>query len=285
MERSSNITVMEVMTMIELLADFFHYDFMWKALLIGVMISASTSVLGVYLVLEKMSLIGDGLAHASFGGIALGFLFNVDPVLTAFAVAGIASFGINHLVTKERTHGDSAIALALSTGMALAVVIIGVVGGFNADLFSYLFGSILSISFNDIILTFVVSGGVVGFFVFKYDSILQMNFNEELAELNGVNTKRTKYVLTFLVALSVVTAVRAVGILLVTGLIVIPPLTALQIAKSYKNAVFLSFLVSMSGMFVGVFSSFALDIPPSGAIILSLILLFGISTLISEKEK
>ncbi len=276
------ITAMEVMTMIEIFVDFFQYDFMWKALLIGLMISVSTSILGIYLVLEKMSLIGDGLAHASFGGVALGFLLNINPVWTAFLVAGLGSFGINYLVSRKKTHGDAAIALALSTGMAIAVVIIGIVGGFNADLFSYLFGSILSISFMDIGFTALVTFSVVCFFFLNYDSIIQMNFNEELAKLHGVKTSRVRYLLTFFVALSVVTAVRAVGILLVTGLIVIPPLTALQIAKSYKNAVILSVGVSVSGMTLGIFSAYALDIPPSGAIIITLIFLFVFSTFLSD---
>ncbi len=265
-----------------LLAEMVQYSFMRRAFVIGILVALSSSVLGVYLVLKNMSLIGDGLAHASFGGVAVGFLLNVDPVITAFIVAGLASFGINYLVTEKKTHGDSAIALALSTGMALAIIIIGVVGGFNADLFSYLFGSILSVSLNDIYLTAVVSLLVLSFFGLKYRSVLLINFNEELAKLEGIGVERIKYVLTFLVALSVVTAVRAVGILLVTGLFVVPPLTSLNVAKSYKSAVGLSVFFSVSGMVLGVFFSYLLDIPPSGSIIITLMVFYLLSVFASE---
>lgn len=251
-----------------------EHGFMHRAFIAGVLIAMITSFLGTYLVLRQLSLIGDGLAHASFAGVAVGFLFNMNPVYAMIAVAVGASLGIRRLVAKTRVYGDAAIALTYAAGMAVAVTIIGYARGFNANLFSYLFGSILSLGVQDLVLIGGVTALVIGFIVYFYDELLLMGFNEDLARLQGTNIDLVNQVMMVLVALSVVVGVRAVGILLVTALIVLPPMTALQISDSFKEAMMVGVGSSVVSMIAGITVAFYADLPPSGTIVLTMLALF-----------
>ncbi len=251
-----------------------EYGFMHRAFIGGILIAISTSFLGTYLVLRQLSLIGDGLAHASFAGVAFGFLFNVNPVYAMITVTVAASLGIRRLISKTRVYGDAAIALTYAAGMAVAVTVIGYAQGFNANLFSYLFGSILSLGTLDLL----IIGGItalVGLFVaYYYDTLLLMGFNEDLARLQGTDIGRINKLMMVLVALSVVVGVRAVGILLVTALIVIPPMTALQTAGSFKEAMAVGVGSSVVSMITGITVAFYADLPASGSIVITMIALF-----------
>lgn len=249
--------------MLELLS----HGFMQKAFMAGILISASTSLIGVYLILRKLSMLGSGLAHASFGGVAIGFLTGLNPFLTALIFAAISSLGINKLVEEAKTYGDSAIAVILSLGMATAVLIIGYVDGFGASLFSYLFGSILSISQQDLMVMTMVFMAISGFIYKYYSQLMMTTFNHEFAKVQGIRTKKIEAAFTVLVALSVVVSIRAVGILLVTSLLVIPGLAALQISASFKSTLLNSVVISEVSMIAGIYLSYLLDLPPAGVIV------------------
>jgi len=264
--------------MIEML----EYTFMQRALLAGVLISIPTALLGVYLVLKQLSLIGDGLAHASFGGIAAGLLLNVRPLLSALVFAVGASLGIDRLVREHRAEGDAAIALVYSFGMALAVTIIGYTDGFNAGLFNYLFGSLLSISGLDLVLMVSASTLVSGYVLLRCDEMVQLVFNEEVAAVHGFRTRIAGSILTLLVGLTVVVAVRAVGILLVTALLVVPPMIALQVSRSFREAMTLSVLSSMTAIVSGIMLAYRFDLPPSGVIVLLMIGLYAVATRLGD---
>ncbi len=245
--------------------------FMQNALLAGIMISVVTSILGTFLVLRKLSLIGDGLAHASFGGIAIGLLIGINAYITGLIVAVLGSIGIYRLMEKAKAYGDSAIALILSTGMAIAVVVISYADGFTTDIFSYLFGSILFTSTFDLYIittVFVITVAYVGLF---YKQLVYFSFNKELASLQGRKHSISQNVFVILIALAVVISIRAVGILLVTALIVIPPLTALQISSSFKESLIYSVIISVSSMVLGITLAYIWDLAPSGVIVLTMI--------------
>lgn len=260
-----------------------EYGFMQRALLAGVLIAVPTSLLGVYLVLKRLSLIGDGLAHASFGGIAAGLLLNVRPLLSALVFAVGASLGIDRLVREHRAEGDAAIAITYSFGMALAVTIIGYTDGFNASLFSYLFGSILSVSLLDLGLMALAAGVVGSYVIFRRDEMLQLTFNEEVARIHGYRPRIAGTALTLLVGLTVVVAVRAVGILLVTALLVVPPMIALQVSRSFHESLIVSLSSSMVAMASGILLAYRFDLPPSGLIVLVMIGLYAVATRIGRK--
>lgn len=252
-------------------------SYIHRALIGGAMISIITSLLGVYLVLKNLSLIGDGLGHAAFGGIAGGMLLQINPFLTAIIVATIGAFGIDWLMKKARAFGDAAIAVVLSGGMALAILIIGYAGGFTQDLFGYLFGSIQTIPPIHIrIIGGVLFATLVYVYVF-YSELMYMSFNQELAHLQGGRTYLAEQLFLILIALAVVVSIQAVGILLVTALIVIPPLTALQVSRSFRETLLVSVCTSCLSMITGILLAVIWNLPPSGIIVMTLLLLFGLS--------
>ncbi len=251
-----------------------QYGFMQNALVGAVLVSIATSIMGFFLVQKKLSMLGDGLAHASFGGIAIGLLFGLNPIISAMTVAILGSIGIQKFIDKIKAHGDAAIAIVLSSGMALAITIIGYVKGFNINLFSYLFGSILSLSKDDLILLGASSLIVViTIFLIRKNLILSI-LDSDLARLEGINVKLIGYILAILSAIVVVISIRAVGILLVTGLIAIPAITALINAKSYKGAIVETIIISLFSSILGIFLAFYFDLPPSGVIILLMVAIF-----------
>lgn len=267
--------------MIELL----QYGFMQNALIAAVLVSIATSIMGFFLVQKKLSLLGDGLAHASFGGIAIGLLFNLNPIISALTVAILGSIGIQKFIDKIKAHGDAAIAIVLSTGMALAITIISYVKGFNVNLFSYLFGSILSLGNDDLILLGVSSIIViVTIFLIRKQLILSI-LDTDLARLEGINVKLIGYILAILSAIVVVISIRAVGILLVTGLIAIPAITALLHAKSYQRALIETILISLFSSISGIFLAFYLDLAPSGVIILLMVTIFLLKNIYFKIKK
>lgn len=249
--------------------EFLSYSFMQKALIGGIAIALSCGLIGPFLVLRRLSLLGDGLAHLAFGGVALGLLLGINPLIAALITAFIGSFWVRSLVRKN-VYGDAAIALMLSFGVGLGIVIIGIVRGFNTSLFSYLIGSILALSMTDIILAFVLLSATVIFMILFYKDMFHLTFNEELAQLSRKKVNIANMIFTVLVAMVVVISIRAVGILLVSALIVIPTLIALNISNSFKQTIFISSLSSIIAVLLGIIFSFLADIPPSGSIVLLL---------------
>lgn len=257
--------------------DFLQYGFMQRAIIAGIMISIITALVGIFLVQKRLSLIGDGLAHAAFGGIAVGFLLNINPLATGIIFSLLGSLGIQRLIEKTKSYGDSAIALVLAGGMAIAIVIIGHVRGFNANLFSYLIGSILSISEFDLLLLGLVLAAVLLFVAFFHKQLLFTILNEDLARLSGINVPLLNSALIVITAITTVIAIRAVGILMVTGLIVIPALTAFQLAKSFRESAVYAVAMSLFCVLAGIAMAFIFDLPPSGVIILAMLGVFSLS--------
>lgn len=251
---------------------------MQRALLGGIGIALITSLIGPFLVLRKMSLLGDGLAHLAFGGVALGFLLHYNPLLVALIVVVIGSFFIKKVMDKN-IYGDAAIALILSFGVGLGVIVTGIVRGFNVDLFSFLIGSILTLNRTDLYLILGILISTILFILVYYKKFMFMTFNQELAELRQRDYALMNSLFTVLIALTVVVSIRAVGILLVSALIVIPTLTALQISKSFKNTMIITSMVSVFAIVAGILSAFQLDLPPSGVIVMILFGLFFIASL------
>ena len=253
------------------------YEFMQRALLGGLIIGITTALIGVFLVLKRLSLLGDSFAHASFGGIALGFVTGFNPMLMALGFVTIASLGIDRLVNRLKLYGESAIALILSFGLAFALILIGIADKMNTDIFSYLFGSILTISYFDIVVAVIVLVLICIFYFFNYKSLLYSAFNNEVARVRNKKTELVDKVFIVLCAITVVVSVRAVGILLVSALLVIPALIGLRIGKSFKSSVVISCVACVLGIHIGIFSSYLFDLPAGGTIVMSLIGLFLLS--------
>ena len=237
------------------------YEFMQRALLGGFIIGLATSLIGVFLVLKRLSLLGDSFAHASFGGVALGFVTGFNPLITALGFVTIASLGIDKLVNKIKIYGESAIALILSFGMAFALILIGIADKMDYNIFSYLFGSILTISYFDILIAFGVLVLISVFYYFNYNNLFYSAFNHDIALIRNKKTKIINKLFIILSAITIVISIRAVGILLISALIVVPALIGLRLSKSFKNSIVISMISSVVGIYLGIFTAYFFDLP------------------------
>ena len=258
------------------LLEAFQYQFIVKALIVGSMIALSSSVLGIFLVLKKFSMIGDGLAHVSFATVALALLLNSSPLLVSIPVVILASFLILKLNEKADLHGDAAIGLVSSFSVAFGVLLASVSSGFNVDLFSYLFGSILVISDLDLVLSIVLSIVVIlGLFLF-YNALVAVAHDEEFAGVIGIDVKLMNRIIAILTSITIVLGIRVVGTMLISSMIIFPTVTALQLSKSFKQTIALSISVSVFCVVTGVLLSFVLNLPSGATIVILNAICFAI---------
>lgn len=261
---------------------FLNYSFIQRAYLAGSFIAVLCAMLGLFLVLRKLSLISDGLSHVSFGAIALGLFFGVYPFYVAIPVVLIASYFILKLTEKAKIYGDAAIGIVSSFGIAGGVILASLSKGFNVDLFSYLFGNILSISTREVYLSLGLSLTVLSVIILLYNDLFSTTFDEEYARITGIRTDRINLILTFLTAGTVVLAIKVVGIMLVSALLILPAVTALQIAKGFKVAMLISIVVAIVSLLGGITISFFLDLPAGAAIVMFNIIIFSITLVVKK---
>jgi len=244
------------------------FSFMHRALISGVAIAILCSVVGLFLVLRRYSLFGDAIAHSSFGGIALGLLAGVYPLWTAYAVSIASALVITKIKDKYNISGDASIAVLLSSGIAVGLVIIGLSGGFTIDIFSFLFGSILLVSVDDTVLVLALTGAILIVILLLYRQLLYSTFNEEQAKVSGVPVEKINYLIVFMAGITVVTSIQLVGVLLISALFVIPNVTAIMYGKGFKQTAIISMSFSVFSVVVGILVSYVFDITPAGTIVL-----------------
>ncbi len=254
-----------------------QYSFIQKAFIAGSFVAIACSSLGLFLVLRKMSLIGDGLSHVSFGAIALGLFFGLYPFYVAVPVVVLASILILKISEKARVYGDAAIGIVSAVGIAGGVILASLSKGFNVDLFSYLFGNILAISASEAVLSIALSAVVLLVIAFFYWDLFSATFDEEYAKTTGVKTNFINTLLTVLTAITVVLSVKVVGIMLVSALLILPAVTALQISKKFKTALILGGLLSLVSIVFGIIISYILDIPPGATIVMLNAIFFALA--------
>jgi len=261
-----------------------QYGFMQRALLAGVMIGVIAPVIGVFLVLRRLSLIADTLAHVALAGVALGLLLGAYPVFGALAAALVGAVGIERLRASGRLSGETALALFLSGGLAVAVLLIGLAGGFTVSLFTYLFGAITAVQPRDLWLTLALGLAVLGAVAFLYKELFAVTFDEEGARVQGLPVGALNLLLVILVAVTVVVAMRVVGILLTSALLVIPAVTALRLARNFRSTLGIAVGAAQVMVLAGITAAFYLNIPASGAIVLVGILLFTAAALLTPRR-
>lgn len=244
------------------------YSFIQKGLVAGIAIAIICSLMGMFLVLRRYSLFGDALSHMAFGGISLGLFTGIYPLWTAFIVSVLGALGITRLRKSTKISGDAAIAVLLVSGLGIGVLLISATGGFKVDLFSFLFGSILLISSEDLLLILGISTGIVVTLVALRKQLLHMTFDEEQAKVCGINTDKLNYIFVVLASITVITSMRLVGILLISALIVLPNITAIMFGKGFKKTVILSVSMSIISVVSGIILSYYLDLAPSGTIVM-----------------
>ncbi len=265
------------------LTDILSYAFIQRALVAGTLIALLCSVLGVFLVLRRMSLIGDGLAHVTFGSTAIALalkLYSASSLLVSLPVVLLSSLGILKLTEKARLNGDAAIGIVSSLGICLGIIMASLGGGYNVDLLSYLFGNILSITPQEVWIAAGLFCLVTTLLLLFYHELLAISFNEELARVSGVATTMINGVLVLLTALSVVLAMKLVGIMLISALLIVPAASALQLARSFRGCIVLAALQGGCSVVAGILVSFVTNLPASATVVLLNLFLFGCSFLL-----
>jgi len=245
-----------------------QYQFMQNALLAGLLAAIACGIVGVYVVVKKIVFISGGIAHASFGGIGLGYLFGINPVLGAMVFTIPASLGIGLVTRRTRLPEDTAIGILWAMGMALGIIFIGLAPGYAPDLFSYLFGNILTVPFFDLMLMLILDVVIIALVVLFYKEFLYLSFDEEFSTVSGVPTEGLYLLLLCLVALTVVVLIRVVGIILVIALLTIPAALARQFTYSLKKMMLLAILAGVVFTFSGLWISYVLNLASGATIIL-----------------
>ncbi|MBN1574685.1 MAG: metal ABC transporter permease [Deltaproteobacteria bacterium] len=256
------------------LFDFLGYGFVLRALFTGIFVGTACAVLGVFLVLRRYALIGHGLTHVAFGGVAVGLLLGGQPFWSALIITIISSVGILKLQERVKIHADVAIGVVSAVGMATGILIASAARGFNVDLMSYLFGSILTIGKEEFWASLMISVVIVVFIIIFYHKLFAMTFDGETAMVMGINVGRFNYFFAVVTGLLVVVGMRLVGLLLVSALIILPAVTSLQVSKSFRWSLVIAALTAIVSVFFGIFFSYHLDLPTGGTIVMINFILF-----------
>ena len=253
------------------LVEIFSYGFIQRALLAGTLISVLCSVLGVFLVLRRLSLIGDGLAHVTFGSTAIALalkLYSAASLVASLPIVLCASLGILKLTEKARLSGDTAIGIVSALGISAGIILASIGGGYNVDLLSYLFGNILAISSEETYLALVLFVVVMLLVRLFFHDLMAVTFNEELARVSGIRTNLINAVLVMLTALSVVLAMKLVGIMLSSSLLILPAASALQNARSFRGCIIWAAVQGGVTVIAGIVVSFVTNLPTSATIVI-----------------
>ena len=268
----------------EMVFDLIQYGFMQRALLSAIAISIICSIVGLFLVLKRHSLFGDALAHVAFGGISLGLFIGVYPLWTAYIVAILSAVGVNKLRESTKIPPDSSIAVLLTSGLAIGVILISISGGFTLNLFSLLFGNILLVSNDDLIMIMITAAIVIPVIYILYKKLILIIFDENQAKVSGLNVTWINTLFIILASITIIASIRLVGVLLISSLIVIPNITALMLGKGFKKTMFLSCAMSVFSVVFGIVISYYSNLVPSGTIVLTMVSMFLI-TVIAKNMK
>lgn len=248
--------------------DFLSISFINRAFAAGVLTSILISTVGVFVVLRRMSMVGDSLSHASLAGVAFGMLFGIYPFYGALVFTVIAAILIEILRKAFKKYSEVALAVVMSAGIGLAVVMISLGKSFNRDLFSYLFGSLIAVSEKDIKIMGFLGLAVITSIIALNRELFAVTFDEESAKISGIPVNLINLYLSLVTALSVALSVRIVGTLLVSALMVIPTAVSLQVSKSFKMVFIISNLVALFSVILGIIISYYFDLAPGGTIVL-----------------
>ncbi len=254
------------------------YQFFQYALLGGVLVAISCAVVGLLIVLRKESMIGDSVAHMAFGGIAIGILMGVEPILTALVFAVAAILVISFMRSRNLANSDAGMAVMLAAGFSLGLIVVSVAEGFTVDLFSYLFGSILTIDATELLIIAVLAVVSVGVMTILYKELISMTFDENAARLNGIPVATLATAFNILVAVTIVISIKVVGVILVAALLVLPGLTSLQLDLSFKRTLMASVVFALIMTIFGILISAVLDVATSGVIVFTGVGIFLVVT-------
>ena len=243
-------------------------EFMRLAFAVGIVVGVLAPTVGFFLVERRQSLVGDGLGHVAFAGVAAGYLLGISPVLTALCFAVVGAFAIEWLRSRGGTSGDQALALVFYTGIALGIVLISSANRFDVGLFQFLFGSFLTVTPGELWVVLVLGGLALAAVALLYRGLVAVVLDEEGSRVAGAPVALLNTVVAVLAALTVGISMRIVGILLIAALMVLPVIAAQRVAWSLRSTLALSAAIGLLAVLVGLSVSYYADFPPGGTIVL-----------------
>jgi zinc transport system permease protein len=257
----------------------FSYPFMQRAMIAGVLISLCCALLGVSLVLKRYSMIGDGLSHVSFGALAIAVALGFTPLYFSIPVVIVAAFFLLRLAEDSRWNSDAAIAVMSASSMAVGIVVISLTTGMTTDVDNYMFGSVLTMSWPDVILAALVCTAVLVLFVLFYHKLFAITFDENFSRATGLRVRRYNTLLSVLTALTIVLGMRMMGAMLISSLIIFPTLTAMRLFRSFRGVVLCAGVSSVLCFCVGLTGSFVLSTPVGASVVLVNLAVFALACL------
>ncbi len=266
--------------MMELLS----YEFMQNALAAVVLVSIACGIVGTYVVIKKIVFVSGGISHAAFGGIGLGYLLGVNPILVALPFSVLSALGIGVISSRRDISEDTAIGILWTVGMALGIIFINLSPGYAPDLFSYLFGNILTVPRSDLVMMFILDLVIIAVVCVFYREFAAMSFDAEFAAVSGVPTRALYLLLLCLVALSVIVLVRVAGVILVLALLTIPVAISRHYTHEIKHLMIISIITGLVITMLGLWLSYALDLASGATIVLVLGSFFFLSSLLARRR-
>ncbi|WP_153123438.1 metal ABC transporter permease [Peribacillus tepidiphilus] len=273
-----------------MISSMFEYEFLQNAFLTGLIIGAIAPLLGVFVVVRRLSLIADALSHVTLAGIAFSLLLEkrflafsgLNPLYMGMTFSVLGSLFIERLRNVYKHYQELAIPIILSGGIGIGVIFISLADGFNTDLFSYLFGSVSAVSRGDLWVIIGVSLFVVATIILLYKELFLLSFDEDHAKASGIPAKQIHFIFIILVALVIAVSMRIVGVLLVSSLMTLPVAASIRIAKGFKQTISFSILFGEISVVGGLFLSYYLDLAPGGTIVVIAVLILILSIVIKN---
>ena len=259
-----------------LLQEMFSYPFLVRAMIGGICISLCASLLGVSLVLKRYSMIGDGLSHVSFGALSIAVAFNWAPLAVSIPVVAAAAVLLLRITGNGKIKSDAAIAMISAGSLAIGIIGTSLTTGMTTDVSSYMFGSILAMSREDMYLSVVLSVIVLGMFVICYNKVFAVTFDESFAKATGVRVSAYNLLIAVLTAITIVLGMRMMGAMLISSLVIFPALTSMRIFKSFFGVVVSSGVVSVVCFFIGLVLSYVYSIPAGASVVVVNLVMFGV---------
>jgi zinc transport system permease protein len=267
-----------------MISEFLAYPFIRRALVASVIVGILCPFVGNFVVLRRMSFFSDAIAHAAFAGIAAGILLDIDLSVSSIAVAVLIAFVIAFLSERTTLSHDTVIGIAFSGAIASGMLIIGMMKGYRADIFTFLFGDILAITGTDLVLIFCIGLVTIITLLIFFKPLLQITFNRDLARVEGINVRFFEYLLFFIIALVVTISLKIIGIILVTSLLIVPSAAARNIAPTMKSLFILSCVFGVLSGIIGLMCSVYLNTPSGPMIVMTSIVFFILTLLKSRME-
>ena len=263
-----------------IISEMMSYPFIVRALIGGVLVSLCASLLGVSLVLKRYSMIGDGLSHVSFGALSVALAAGWSPLKISIPVVVLAAFFLLRITERGKIKSDAAIAMISASALAIGIIVTSMTTGMTTDVSSYMFGSILAMSKEDVRFAAVLSVIVLGLFLFCYNKIFAVTFDENFARATGVNVSIYNVLIAVLTAVTIVIGMRMMGAMLISSLIIFPSLTAMRIFKSFRGVVLVSGVLSIICFSIGMVISYIYSTPAGASVVVVNLAAFLIFSLV-----